>query len=569
MSDKMLVGVQGAEEAYSEKAAKLFFKGKNFQLQFYRTFYDVIDAIRQDEILYGILPIENSIIGSIAHTYDLLIDSNEEICGEVMVNIDHALLTVEDITFDKIKKVYSHPAAIDQCDLFLRQLKNAEIYPEFNTAGAAKKLAESKEQTTAVIASRSTADFYSLQIIKENISDYPENQTRFVILKKKTDEPEECYEYNRYKTSIVFDTFHKPGTLYEVLEIFSRYQINMSHLESRPNKTNPWKYRFLVDIIGNFYQNDIREALLKVEQKAGNIKVLGTYPTWDAVKSKMGSENISQLKEDTSGYPYYSRKKKKEDTIIPFTNHTIGSKDFTVIAGPCSIEGRLQMMETAKFVKRLGGNILRGGAFKPRTSPYDFQGLGKEGLELLKEAGEMTGLPVVTECVNVEDVELVAAYVDIIQIGARNMQNFALLREVGHVKKPVLLKRGMMATVKEFLLSAEYILANGNDQVILCERGIRTFETATRNTLDLSAIPIIKKESHLPVIVDPSHGTGIRELILPMSKAAFAVGADGIMVETHFSPNTALCDGAQSLDPLSFEKLIKELNDFISPLLLS
>ena len=253
------------------------------------------------------------------------------------------------------------------------------------------------------------------------------------------------------------------------------------------------------------------------------------------------------------------RKSKPDPTIVDVKGIKFGSAEVVIIAGPCSVENREQMMETAKAVRSAGGVILRGGAFKPRSSPYNFQGLGEEGLKLLQETRSKTGLPVVTEVMDTRMVELVAGYADILQIGSRNMQNYPLLKEVGMLRKPVLLKRGMMSTIEEFLLAAEYILNQGNEQVILCERGIRTFETTTRNTLDLGAVPMLKHLTHLPVIVDPSHGTGHRWMVPPMAKAAVAAGADGLIMEVHYKPEEALCDGHQSLSPDEFARLMTDL----------
>ncbi|MHB8127083.1 MAG: 3-deoxy-7-phosphoheptulonate synthase [Desulfitobacteriaceae bacterium] len=247
-----------------------------------------------------------------------------------------------------------------------------------------------------------------------------------------------------------------------------------------------------------------------------------------------------------------------DNTIVKVGNVSIGEGYFTVISGPCSVESEEQILEVAKSVQCSGAAILRGGVFKPRTSPYSFQGLQAEGLEMLLAAKKATGLPVVTEIMNQTQIPLLEE-VDIIQIGARNMQNFDLLKEVGKYKKPILLKRGLANTIEELLMSAEYIMSEGNEQVILCERGIRTFETMTRNTLDLSAIPLLKQKSHLPVIVDPSHAAGIRSLVAPLAKAAIAVGADGLMIEAHNDPSRALCDGAQSLDLKQFEELMVDL----------
>jgi len=254
-----------------------------------------------------------------------------------------------------------------------------------------------------------------------------------------------------------------------------------------------------------------------------------------------------------------SRKSHTDDTIVNVNGVSVGGSGIVVIAGPCAVESREQLFETARSVRAGGANILRGGAFKPRSSPYSFQGMGEEGLKLLRMISKETGLPVVTEVMDTRQVELVASYADMLQIGSRNMQNFPLLKEAGMCRKPILLKRGMMSTIEEFLLAAEYILSQGNNQVILCERGIRTFETSTRNTLDLSAVPMLKRLSHLPVIVDPSHGTGLRWMVPSMAKAAVAVGADGLIMEVHYKPETALCDGSQSLSLDEFDGLMTDL----------
>lgn len=267
---------------------------------------------------------------------------------------------------------------------------------------------------------------------------------------------------------------------------------------------------------------------------------------------------VAYARRVTEQYKAASRTVHPEDTVVDVGGVRIGGGTFTVISGPCSVESREQMVSVARSVGRSGAKILRGGAFKPRTSPYSFQGLGEDGLRLLLEAGRQTGLPVVTEIMNQTQVPLFGG-VDLIQIGARNMQNFDLLKAVGKLKKPVLLKRGLANTIDELLMSAEYILSEGNSQVILCERGIRTFETAARNTLDLTAVVILKQKTHLPVLVDPSHASGISSLVPPLSKAALAVGADGLMIETHNDPAKALCDGAQSLNPEQFAALMDEL----------
>ncbi|MBW2740374.1 MAG: 3-deoxy-7-phosphoheptulonate synthase [Deltaproteobacteria bacterium] len=312
------------------------------------------------------------------------------------------------------------------------------------------------------------------------------------------------------------------------------------------------------------------ERVVKKIEKAG-MRVHVSKGTERTIIGAIGDERLLQQQQlrSTEGvekvmsvlkpYKLASREFHPENTIIDVDGVKIGGEKIVVMAGPCSVENRKQIITTAKIVKNEGAEILRGGAFKPRTSPYDFQGLGEDGLKLLAEARKLTGLKIVTEVMEIGDVALVARYADILQIGARNMQNFNLLKAVGKIDKPILLKRGMSATLKEFLMSAEYIMSEGNHKVILCERGIRTFVEYTRNTLDLNIVPAIKKLSHLPLIVDPSHGTGEYEFVIPMSKAAIACGADGLMIEVHPNPEEAASDGDQSLIPKRFENLMKEI----------
>lgn len=280
-----------------------------------------------------------------------------------------------------------------------------------------------------------------------------------------------------------------------------------------------------------------------------------------SLESLPGVESVVRI---LKPFKLAGRELRKEDSVYHVGAAEIGGARFCVMAGPCSVESREQIIEAARLVKEAGAAILRGGAFKPRTSPYSFQGLEEEGLHMLQEASRLTDMPFVTEVMNPEQVPLVEEHADILQVGARNMQNFGLLKAVGRTHKPVFLKRGMMSTINEFLMSAEYIMSEGNHEVILCERGIRTFETETRNTLDLSAVPILKKYSHLPVVVDPSHATGHWNLVIPMARAAVAAGADGLMVEVHPRPAEAFSDGAQSLKPEKFRKLMAEIKPILA-----
>ncbi len=307
--------------------------------------------------------------------------------------------------------------------------------------------------------------------------------------------------------------------------------------------------------------NRVEDLGLKVHLSRGKVKtIIGVIgeDKREKIQSIASLRGIEKVVEITKPYKL-AGKQFKEETVVDIDGVKIGGGSFAVMAGPCAVESKEQLFEAAEIVKDKGGHILRGGAFKPRTSPYSFQGLAEEGLKMLAEARERTGLKIVTEVMDTRSVDLVSNYADVLQIGARNMQNYPLLKEAGKQDKPVLLKRAMTATYKELLMAAEYIMAGGNYNVILCERGIRTFVEHTRNTVDISTVPVIKELSHLPVIVDPSHGTGKWNLVNPMAKAALAAGADGLMVEVHPDPATALCDGPQSLTPTNFTKLMDEL----------
>lgn len=321
-------------------------------------------------------------------------------------------------------------------------------------------------------------------------------------------------------------------------------------------------------------EQDAQEILQKID--AAGLKPLHMPGVERTVIGALGDERVLEslhlenlpqvdlVKPVLSKYKLVSREIYAQDTVVQVGNTPVGSEQFTIMAGPCAIESEEQLLETARYVKQAGATVLRGGAFKPRTSPYSFQGLGVEGLKIMHNVGSETGLDTITELMDVKDLDDVARYISAIQIGARNMQNYTLLKAVGETKKPVLLKRGLSATIEELLLAAEYIVASGNPNVMICERGIRTFETATRNTLDLNAVAFIKERSHLPVIVDPSHGTGVRTLVSPMAKAAVACGADGVIIECHRSPKESVSDAAQALSPQDFHNLMQQLAPFVT-----
>ncbi|MBE0068361.1 3-deoxy-7-phosphoheptulonate synthase [Thermoanaerobacterium thermosaccharolyticum] len=322
----------------------------------------------------------------------------------------------------------------------------------------------------------------------------------------------------------------------------------------KPNATQ----KQISDVSNLLLSLDLKPHISRGEERV----VIGVIGDKKKLKEKNVElmEGVEKVIPIVESYKLASRTFNPVSTIVDVNGVSIGGKNIVIMAGPCAVESKEQLFESAEAVKKFGAKFLRGGAYKPRTSPYSFQGLEKEGLEMLYEAKKYTGLKIVTEVMDIHSIEIVSKYADVLQIGARNMQNFSLLKEIGRSNMPVLLKRGIAATIEEWLNAAEYILSEDNKNVILCERGIRTFEQYTRNTLDLSAVPVIKKLSHLPIIVDPSHGTGKSFLVSPMAKAAIAAGADGLIIEVHPDPKNALSDGAQSLTPKEFEVLTKEIS---------
>lgn len=573
------IAVLGGPGAYSYLAANKHFHGTDNTYVGCPSFEKVISSVAHGKVDFGVIPIENTTSGGISEVYDLLLDANLSIIGEEKYPINHCLITKPHTTLSKIRRIVAHPEASRQCNKSLPKLIPTKVTLVSSSAEALQLVSDDESGTTAAIASRESAELFDLGVILENIANLRENTTRFLVLAQ---EPRKVSRQLTCKTSVALSTGQKPGSLAEVLLVFRDANLPLSKLESRPIAGKPWEQMFYLDFEGNIAEQPVADALAEVAKLCRFVKVLGCYPTLDVNATKVSASALSQAKvnstllaeaSDTApaelppqsmpsrkSYHLASREHKAEDTIIEVKDLKIGGDNFSVIAGPCAVESLEQIMSCAKHAKETGVSLLRGGCFKPRTSPYSFQGLGYQGLGFLRHAGQHYDLPIVTEVMNTEDVKKVAAQSDILQIGARNMQNFSLLKAVGQVNRPVMLKRGLMASIDELLNAAEYILAQGNMQVFLCERGIRTFETATRNTLDLSAVPLIKQLSHLPIIVDPSHAVGKRDLVAPLAKAAKAVGAHGIMIEFHPNPAQALSDGPQALHFAEFAQLMRDLH---------
>jgi chorismate mutase/prephenate dehydratase len=587
---RVRVSYQGVAHAYSDSAAQKYLAGRGLDgdLTGHRSFREAAGALLAGDADLSVLPIENTTAGSINEVYALLREHDLYIVGEETWKVEHCLAALGQVPLSALTKVLSHPQGLEQCSQFLQSVPNAVPTTYFDTAEALRAVSEQGDPTVAAIGSVDAAQAYGLEVLRHNISDQSDNFTRFVVLSRT---PAAVDVRIPSKTSLILVTRHEEGALLRCLEVLAASGHSMTKLESRPRPGRPWEYLFFVDIEGNVDDPRTAAALDELRTAALFVKVLGSYPA-KALRAPARAGGVAgqpagaaaaatadgdtgeaapaELLEAVAGtpkpavgrsrqYKLVDRAARAQDTVIAVGDLLIGGDGFAVMAGPCSVESAEQITTTARFVAEQGAHILRGGVFKPRTSPYAFQGLGWEGLDLLVAAGRDAGLPVITEVMAVNQVQRMAKVVDILQVGARNMQNFDLLRELGKVDRPVLLKRGLSSTIEEWLAAAEYVVAQGNQQVILCERGIRTFENATRNTLDLSAVVVVRERTHLPVIVDPSHGTGSRPYVAPMAWAARAAGAHGLLIEVHPDPDKALSDSVQSLSPDQFASLMRHL----------
>ncbi|NRA46010.1 MAG: bifunctional 3-deoxy-7-phosphoheptulonate synthase/chorismate mutase [Oligoflexales bacterium] len=579
------VGYQGIESSYSSMACNEFFdlRGEATSQVGYSSFAAIAEDVAKGNLDYGVLPIENNITGPLNEVYDLLIRNQVAIVGELEYHVKHCLVAKKQIDLQSVERVYSHPQALMQCSDLIGLMGKAQPIDANDTADSAKQIAASDRDYDVAIASEEAALRYNLEILKKNIANKSNNNTRFVVIAKNQELGDDRV---RTKVSLQVSTGGDSNLLLDVLAMVRSKGFSLGTLVSRPHPHKNQETVYLLDLRVTNHSTWLK-TLDELRSMLPYVRVLGAYP--DHEEKHLNLNTLSKAEEpalqpaeksqkidykntlpcpkelglDKKPYKLSSRISKQEPTVLQIGNCKLGGQHKAIIAGPCSVESRQQIMDVAAQVARLGGGILRGGCFKPRTSPYAFQGLGYEGLQLLREAGDRYNLPIVTEVMHPEDIKPVAELADMIQVGARNMQNFSLLKEAGKVDCPIMLKRGLMASIDEWLSAAEYLLAHGNGQVLLCERGIRTFETATRNTLDLSAVPVLKERTHLPVIIDPSHASGTWRYIPDLSIASMAVGAHGIMVEVHPEPEKALSDGPQALVYPIFEDLMRNVQQYL------
>jgi chorismate mutase / prephenate dehydratase len=576
---EVAMAFQGTPLTFNHLAAQKYLAARGLVGKFVSsaTIADAVEALETGGADLCFLPIENTVAGSINQVYEVLREGDLHIVGEETYKVDTCLAAPADVPLSALHQILSHPLALDQCSAFVHALGQARGVPVIDSAEAMRLVAEAKDPTMAAIGSPEAAEANGLVILRRTIGNQDEILMRYVALARA---PEAFDPRIPCKVSLIITTRHEAGSLLRCLQTLSDYGLSLTKLESRPRPNRPWEYMFFVDFEGNVADPRVTAALDELRAQALYLKILGCYPA----RATPAEARATEVKRSavapadaaaappppakkappppatrSKHYKLADRSTQNQDTVVRVGDLLIGGDGFTVMAGPCSVESSDQIYRTASFVREHGAHILRGGVFKPRTSPYAFQGMGYDGLSLLAAAGQSAGLPIITEVMAPEQVRQVAEKADILQIGARNMQNFSLLKEVGKVDRPVLLKRGLSSTIEEWLAAAEYILAQGNGQVILCERGIRTFESATRNTLDLSAVVVLRERTHLPVIVDPSHGTGKRAYVAPMAMAARACGAHGLLIEVHPDPDTALSDGDQSLTFPEFASLMEGL----------
>jgi len=569
----MTAAFEGIEGAYSHVVLEDYAgrRGVAFAPLGCTSFRGVAHAVLSGRADVGLLPIDNAIAGTIREGYDVLAEYELDPLAEITLRLEHRLLGLPGATLESVREVASHAIVLAECGRFLATLPDVKRVPVGDTAIAARDVAAGGDPTRAAIASKEAAARYGLVELAGSIADHPDNTTRFLLFRAPSAvgaarEFEPAAESSDRKTSLIFSVADKPGALARSLDAFGKQGLNVSKLDSKA-RLGTSEFAFYVDVDGDVREERFADALRELRDYTSSLHIIGSYDAGNApprvrrtidvvIDNTPAAVPVSKQKQH---FPKVTREAGQPRSKVRVGNLVIGDGTFVIAAGPCSVESREQVLAVAHEIADHGATLMRGGAFKPRTSPYAFQGMGWEGLALLAEAGRETGLPIVSEVMSLDQVDRMEGQVDCYQVGARNMQNYDLLKALGRKQKPVLLKRGMSASLDELLSAAEYILSEGNPDVILCERGIRTFETATRNTLDLSAVPVLRERTHLPIMVDPSHGVGVRRWIRPLCRAAKAVGANGILIEVHPNPAVAKSDAEQALTFADFEEIVADL----------
>lgn len=570
------VALLGGTYSYDHLAAEQYLSGRGLvgRYELCAGLDQAVDQLKTSAVDLVLLPIENTFAGSMNPVYDLLREHDLHIVGEETYKIDHCLAAMAEVPLTAIEKIYGHPNVLEQCSEFIKSLPQARAVATKDGAEALLHVAQNQDPSLAVIAAPEGAAAHGLSILRHAVGNQEEILCRFVALARaplRMDPRVPC------KTSLILTTRHEQGALLKCLQVLSDFGVSLTKLESRPRRNRPWEYMFFIDFEGHIESPPVAAALDRLRAQALFLKILGCYPSkatptdpqaanLKAVPPAEAAVETAALEAETAAPPHRlsDRGARASDTVIRIGDLLIGANAFTVVAGPAFVESKAQIEATARAAHDCGAHLLRGNVFSAPGEGGGVPGLGLPGLDLLVAAGRAFNLPVMTEVTAPEHVRPAAERADVLMVGARNMQNFALLSELAKVDRPIMLKRGLSSTLEEWLASAEYVISHGNGQVILCERGIRTFDGAARQTLDLSAVVALRERTHLPVWVDPSQGTGKRSHVMPLALAARACGAQGLVVSLHPDPERALVGAEQSLAPADFAALVAALGR-ISP----
>lgn len=588
--EELVVAYQGVDGAYSQLAASRHFGPRGGEIRFrgYPTFKAMMEAVRDGAARYGMLPIENTTAGSINDAYDLLAQMDLSVVGEEVHKVDHCLVALEQVPVSRIRRVYSHPQALAQCSHFLSALDDCHVESFTDTAMAVQKVGQDQDLSQAAIASEEAARRYGLHVIKRGIANQKENFTRFMVVAAKSERVDERVAC---KTSLILATRHEQGALLQCLNGLAKHDLNLTKLESRPRPHTPWEYLFYIDFEGNLDTPQVADAVAQLRPFTSFLRVLGSYParTTRAAKGADGNPAPAGRSKAADDQPagdkaagetppagnvplpptpdrealeqlpfrLASRRHRAEDTVVPVGALQVGGPQPVVMASVSSVPSREILLDAARAVRSAGAHILRLPCFDPLVRDRCDE-LGVDSLELLEEVGRLAGLPVAAEVLHPADVDRAADRADVLQVGGSNMMNSSLLRELGRVDRPVLLERGVMASLDEWLTAADYLLERGNAQVLLCERGIRTFERATPSTLDLSAVAVLRDRSHLPVLVDPGQACGNARWVSPLAVGARHAGAQGVVLEVVLGEEPA---PAHALSVEAFGALVTRLGE--------
>jgi len=556
-SEHLLIAYQGTPGSYSHQASMRHFgaRGAEVTLEGHDSFTSMLESVRDGRAHYGVLPIENTTAGSINEAYDLLAAFDLFIVGEEVQVVDHCLIGIEGAALGALRRIYSHPQALLQCSRFIGSLANARAVAHADTAGSCLKIVADGDPAQAAIAAEGAAAIHGLEILKRGVANQRENFTRMVVVAKeqvRVDPRLEC------KTSIVFATRHEHGALLSALSVLEKYSLNLTKLESRPRPNTPWQYLFYADFEGNIADDAVGAALAELPQHTGYLRVLGCYPSRTGADATP-AEARPVLRKPVATGRLVSRRGRPDDSVVSLGRARFGEGRPVVVAGPAAVESEAQLLACARSCKEAGGDALYSEVFRAPDWPGHLKGTGAEGARVLAEAGAAVGLPVATRVRDVEQLAQVVSSVQALVVGGSEMEDEGLLDALGTVDRVVILRRGHTSSMDEWLAAAERILRGGNQQVVLCDAGVRWFGSQARSALDLAAIPVIRERTHLPIVIDPGLASRTWRYVVPQARAALAGGASGVCVAIHPNPHEAAAGGQRSLTFPRWEELMGAL----------